>query len=410
MKKVKFAVIGVGGYAKAYLRCLENTGKEGLSRLSAVIIRNEKKYPEEGAELKARNVAIYPDLDTLFSSELAGELDVIAIPTAINFHALMTIKCLEKGYHVLVEKPIAATIQEVDEMIKVKNATRKICAVGYQDIFSDSVQHIKKRIFEGKLGRLKTLKCLAVGARGDEYYHRNTWAGKLKTGQGWILDSPHNNAFAHFLNIMCYWSGSNLNKSAEIESVIAELYRANEIESADTFCLKARTADGIEIFFAGTHCTSVESNIRIIVEAEKGAIHWQPTSLEGENKIIYNSGKEEIVTEGVNCREEMFRNICVVVKSQEQEPLCTLEIGRAHTLCINASFESSDIISISDKYIKRKEREKGGMVTTIKGIDETIKESFENKKMFSELGVNWAKEGQWIDLKSYTHFPSFKKI
>jgi len=404
--KVKFGLVGVGGYAGKYLNVLEILNNEGLAELCAVIIRDKKKYPEIVKKLRSEQIAIYPDLESLFNSDTQKSLDVIAIPTAIHFHAPMAIQCLRQGYNVLLEKPLAPTVQEVDEIVKEENKARKFCAVGYQHIYSKSIKDLKKRICDGELGDIKSLKCYGIGGRGDQYYSRNSWAGMLKSDGQWILDSPHNNAFAHYINIMCFLASPQNNISASPQAVLAELYQANQIESADTVCLRMETKEGVDIFFVGSHCVEKQGGIRIIIETEKGTVVWQP----GQAEISYIEGKKECLSdEGLDPSVEMFKTVCELSKNPASKYYCSLDIARAQTLCINGSFESSDITSIGKGHIKRKE-ERGDIKTVVIGIDKIIEQSFEDKKLFSEMAVQWARKGQWIDLKNYTHFPSFKKM
>ncbi len=102
---------------------------------------------------------------------------------------------------------------------------------------------------EGVFGRAVRLKTITLWPRTHSHYARSRWAGRIKDDHGsWVLDSPVNNATAHYLHNMLYLLGKTTNSSARPASVEAELYRANNIENYDTGALRIKTEEGAEIF------------------------------------------------------------------------------------------------------------------------------------------------------------------
>jgi UDP-N-acetylglucosamine 3-dehydrogenase len=76
----------------------------------------------------------------------------VAVPT--HAHASVAKDALRAGCHVLVEKPIAATLEEADELIAAAAAARRVLMVGHIERFNPAVIDLKKRIAEGQLGRV----------------------------------------------------------------------------------------------------------------------------------------------------------------------------------------------------------------------------------------------------------------
>jgi predicted dehydrogenase len=62
-------------------------------------------------------------------------------------------RLIQAGYPVVVEKPVAGTIQEVDRLITVERQTGRWCAVDYQWLHSPTIQWLRQRIAAGALGR-----------------------------------------------------------------------------------------------------------------------------------------------------------------------------------------------------------------------------------------------------------------
>ena len=136
---VTFGLVGVGNFARSYLGSVKQLEEEGLAQLSAVVVRNPAKYPEQCDEMRDRGVPILSSLDELLERQ---DIEAVGLPTPIQTHAPMTVAALDAGFHVLVEKPPAATIQEVDEMIAARDRSGKVCAVGFQLITDEGIQTI----------------------------------------------------------------------------------------------------------------------------------------------------------------------------------------------------------------------------------------------------------------------------
>ncbi len=226
------------------------------------------------------------------------------------------------------------------------------------------------------------------------------WAGKLKCGTHWVLDSPYNNALAHHLNNLCFLAGSERKKSAKIISVKAELYRAHNIESADTACMRIETRNGPIIFFYVTHCSQDSAGPVLEIHAEKGMAKW--TS--GGAVIEFNSGKKESIEneDRTALRDKMYCEVFKKVRGEDAF-ICNLAIAGTQTVCVNGAHESSLIHTIDSRYIKI-EKNKDTVKTVIKGIDRIILNAFEKEKLFSEMDVLWAKKGERIDMRDYHFF------
>lgn len=182
--------------------------------------------------------------------ELKGQIDLCFIPTGIPLHTSMSIAALEAGANVFVEKPVAGAIQDVRLIEKASIRHKRFVAVGYQNIYLPETVALKRFLVDGKLGEIKQLKSFAMWPRNSIYYNRNNWAGRLRCNNKWVLDSPFNNALAHFLNLLCFFAGNTINSSAELNWIEAELCRANSIESCDTATLRLKTRNGKELFSA----------------------------------------------------------------------------------------------------------------------------------------------------------------
>ena len=293
---IKTAIIGVSGFGNVHYNDLILYQGKGFLEISAATIINQDEEAEKSAKLRSLGCKIYTDYIQMLN-DFRGEIDICFIPTGIPLHRPMTIAAMESGANVFVEKPLAATIQEVNDMKKVQTSSGKFAAVGYQTMYTPELMLIKKTICSGKLGKVKSVKCCALWPRAEAYYNRNNWAGKLKIkDEVWVLDSPFNNALAHQLNQICFFAGKEIAKSAEIKSIQAELYRANRIESTDTACMRITTSENIPLYFILTHACETAFGPELVVTGEKGEIKWNMTktlmTISGKtDEIVCQNGK-----------------------------------------------------------------------------------------------------------------------
>ena len=301
MKKVRFALIGIGGYGKVHLTTLRQLKQEGIAELSMVSILDPENHREEIVQLKKEGVGIFQNYEDMFK-EGRGEIDIVSIPVGIRFHAELSIKAMESGYSVLCEKPAAATIQEVDSMIEAQKRCGVFCAIGFQHLSSRSIKKIKEKICLGKLGRIKTVSCKGRWPRTSAYYQRNDWAGKIKDRGGWVLDGSINNPFAHYINTMLYLASEERHNSANPVRVRAELYQGNKIESEDTSCSYAELDSGVKMFSFFSLSTPDSLGPIMHIEGEKATALWDCSGREGKIWITYTDGKREFLgNEGVDC-------------------------------------------------------------------------------------------------------------
>ena len=84
---------------------------------------------------------------------------------------------------------------------------------------------------------------------------------------------------------------------------------------------------------------------------------------------------------------------------------CPLALTRAQTLCACGSFESSTIHTLPDSICRTRE---GGR-RTVNGMRALIQHAWSEAKLFTELGVEWARPGKRIDLRDYAYFPTFRR-
>ncbi|XHR31255.1 MAG: Gfo/Idh/MocA family protein [Chthoniobacteraceae bacterium] len=391
-------LIGVDGYGGVHYMDLMRQRALGLVRIIGATVINEVDVPEKCAKLRSLGCKLYTDYQSMLD-ELGGQSDLCCIPTGIHLHASMTMDALRAGANVLVEKPAAATIQDVRAMQRCEQETGRFVAVGYQTMYARETFWMKRAILDGKIGELQCIKSRGLWPRLDSYYQRNNWAGRLRRGDTWILDSPFNNALAHQLNMICFLAGTELEQTADLQSIEAELYRAREIESPDTACLRILTREGVPLFFYVTHASSGTVDPEIVIEGTRGTLRWTTSKVQ----LDVDGLRQEIPSDSwQELRDALMSHVFRRV-ADPSAFICTLGIAAAQTIAVNGAHDSSPVQAFPSRLVTR-EASGNSVKTVVAGLDEVMERAFTSNRLFSELGVAWACKGQTVSLSDYECF------
>jgi predicted dehydrogenase len=393
---VKIAIVGAGGYAFELIKRIWQIPEN--IELVAVSSNPSRKSAGRTA-CQGKGVPVYADVNELLEN-VKGKADLIFIPTPIQTHYAMAKLCLEKGFGVWLEKPPVATIQELDGLIELSKKYGKSIPVAFQSLYTTIIKEIKDRITAGEFGAVKRVTCMAGWPRLDSYYNRTDWAGKLKINGNWILDGTINNPLAHLLSNGLYFASAEPGKMAEPVAVQAELYHGHNIESEDTSSLRIMTDKGVPVVFNASLCSNTEMDATTVVECEKAVIKYKKFT---EATITFRDGTKDKITDVSEQRIHMLKNLAKCYEAGGKYEV-TLERCRPFTLAVNGAFKSCGRPnSIHKQYVEQFEQ--GDTIkTVIKGIDHVLEVAHANGKLFSEMGVEWAKPSKNFDLTNYKEF------
>lgn len=191
-----FAIIGgAGGIAETHLKALKKTTDAKLIGLSDI--------PQTEAKLKARGAEHGVPYFTDHRELLKLKPDVAVIVTPHPLHCALSEEAFAAGCHVLTEKPIAVEVAEADRMIAAADKAKKILAVNYQKRYSATVEHMKKLIADGTVGRLIRVLCVEPWYRTDAYYKSASWRGTWTGEGGGVLM----NQAPHTMDLICHLAG-----------------------------------------------------------------------------------------------------------------------------------------------------------------------------------------------------------
>ena len=414
-ESLRFTVIGLGGYGLVHIQAVQWLARLGLGRLVGVVALDvdRRARPELAHSLEAEGVRLYGSVEQFLQAG-AETCDVLTVPVGIHQHVPVSIAGMEAGLHIYCEKPAAATVQEVDRLIEAQDRTGRLVAIGFQHIHSHSMRELKARICDGRLGRVNRLKLSCGWPRSVQYYSRNEWTGRLKINRNWILDSPANNAHAHYVMNALYLCSMQENGAGSPETVHAELYRGNSIEGPDTVQARVACGGGTDVQIVLTHANQSVNGPLMTLSCEKGNVYWQTD--EGMTVVRYTDGRSERFDNRVHdsWRYEGFRDLVQSIRNQRQ-PRCNPAVARAQTLTINAIHESCPVVeAVPEEFVNEVEDwemfppNTRGRFRRIRDLDEYMHIAIAEGAMLSELGAEWATPGRSMVFRvgEYRMFPA----
>ena len=187
---IKFAVIGQGHIGKRHAEMIRLNPDSELVAVCDVLSK-------EQLGLTDIKEAYFSNIDDLLAADL--DIDVINICTPNGFHAEYAIKALQVKKHVVLEKPIALTKNDAEDILfKSLEMSRHVFCV-MQNRYSPPSVWLKELVDNHMLGDIYMVKLDCYWNRDDRYYKKGNWHGDAKLDGGTLFTQ-----FSHFIDIM-YW-------------------------------------------------------------------------------------------------------------------------------------------------------------------------------------------------------------
>jgi predicted dehydrogenase len=176
MRKLKVAVVGSGLIAQkrhipAFLRLKNYVSLCAICDLNLDVARST------ASKFGIRNV--YSDLSTMLSKEQPDIIDVCTPPKA---HIVVAIKAMENGCHVLLEKPMAPSVSDCDDMIRMSKKYGVKLSVVHNQRFYPVFLKAEEMVKKGAIGELTGMRIISLTPREVYLIHENHWIHKLPGG------------------------------------------------------------------------------------------------------------------------------------------------------------------------------------------------------------------------------------
>jgi predicted dehydrogenase len=219
---LKTGIIGCGWFAPFHLQALQRlAGRVSVEWVADV------DAAKAGAVAKQFGVRAIDD----YRAGL-DRVDCVHILLPHHLHHRVTIDCLNAGRHVLVEKPLANTIKEADEMIDAGDRAGKVLMVAYPHRYRRSMQRFKQAVTGGDYGKLFMLDAMMDEALAP---YIGGWLKKRATLGGGVYFSSS----PHMLDVMLWIAGD-----VRCASMVGT-HGGADMEGEDTACSVIKFESGV---------------------------------------------------------------------------------------------------------------------------------------------------------------------
>jgi UDP-N-acetyl-2-amino-2-deoxyglucuronate dehydrogenase len=209
----RVGILGCGEVARRYPAAIDATAGLELVAVNDAITAAGSSF---GSDFGVEPIS---DLDRFLSLPL----DLVCICTPNHTHAELGRTCLDHGFHVLVEHPLALTAAEGEELAEAAARLGRRLFVMRQRRFLPSVQSLKEILALGALGEIRAIVARMAWHRPADYYAKRPWRARAENG-GVVL-----NQASHFLDILLYLFG----EPREVSGLLGNIRHRIPVE--DTF-------------------------------------------------------------------------------------------------------------------------------------------------------------------------------
>jgi UDP-N-acetyl-2-amino-2-deoxyglucuronate dehydrogenase len=254
-QKVRFAVVGSGHIGRRHAEMIRRNPEAEL--VAMVDVRSKSELGLNNLE-----VPFYSSIKELFSSQT--DLDVVCVCTPNGLHAEHAIKAVENKKHVVIEKPMALTVAECEQIIfKSLQESRQVFCV-MQNRYSPPAAWLKKVVEDNTLGNIFFVQVNCYWNRDARYYTGKDWKGTPDLDGGTLFTQ-----FSHFVDVM-YWLFGDV---TDLQGTFADFNHKNLTAFEDTGSVTFRFVNGGMGNLNYSTCAwdkNMESSITII--AENGSV------------------------------------------------------------------------------------------------------------------------------------------
>jgi predicted dehydrogenase len=271
---LKFALVGCGRIAKRHSELLGLNQIEN-AKLVAVCDIIEDKAKKIGQQF---DVPFYTDMDLMMQNE---DIDVVSVLTESGNHAKHVINLTQYEKHIVVEKPMALTLDDADAMIAACDKHKIKLFVIKQNRFNVPVVKLREAMDANRFGKLVLGTIRVRWSRDQNYYDQSDWRGT------WAMDGGVlTNQASHHVDLLEWMMG-------DVESVFAKSMTALvDIEAEDTAIVTLKFKNGaLGLIEATTAVRPKDLEGSISILGEKGTVEIGGFAV---NKMLHWNFKETL--------------------------------------------------------------------------------------------------------------------
>ncbi|MDF6021828.1 Gfo/Idh/MocA family oxidoreductase [Streptomyces sp. JH34] len=380
---VPVVLAGARGHGRWHLANVRRLQHQGLVRLAGICELN----PLTDAELD-----LFAGEMPEQSSDFGALLDstgarAAIICTPIPTHTTLALTAAARGVHLLLEKPPAATWDDYARMADGVREAGVACQVGFQSFGSHAVAAVRDLMESGAIGSVRGVGAAGAWVRDDAYFRRAPWAGRRRMNGTDVVDGVLTNPLAHAVATALELAGRG--RAEDVQSIETELFRAHDIESDDTSCVRITTTGGLPVTAAVTLCAEEAGEPYVIVHGDRGRItFWYKQ----DRVLVQRAGHGP--EEAVHGRTDLLENL-VDHLEHGTALLVPPERTGAFMRVLEAVRTAPEPTALPPTAWHTRPADRGdGVRRVVHGIDGTVATAADTLTLFSELGASWARPSE----------------
>lgn len=200
---MKYALIGCGRVSPNHIKAAKENGLEIVAVCDIADENIDVMF--ESSVLSAGEAGLikrYSDYREMLDRE-APELVSIALPSGL--HAECALEVIRRGINVIIEKPIAMSLDDADAIIAAADKYGVVVSACHQNRFNIAVQEMRRALEGGKFGKLSHGAITVRWSRDKSYYSQADWRGKWASDGGTLM-----NQCIHGIDLLRWMGGDDI--------------------------------------------------------------------------------------------------------------------------------------------------------------------------------------------------------
>lgn len=273
MNNIKIGFIGTGGMAQMHAIELLKMKHVEIAALADVSYQAMEHF---SSKFHLQKVQKFSDYRLMLER---ADLDAVIIVSPHTLHFQQATDALNKGLHVLIEKPMTCSSKEAEQLIETAEKTGAVMQVSYQRHFQPEFIYIRDAIAKGEIGNLTSI----TASLYQQWWNgrpNGSWRQDPKlSGGGFLMDSG-----SHIVDMLLWTTGL---KPVEIKSHLSQQGAPVEIDTFTSILFEGGVVAGLNL----VGCSPIWHETYAFC-GDKGGIFYE------NNRItLHRSGKEPIVPE-----------------------------------------------------------------------------------------------------------------
>lgn len=182
---MKYALIGCGRIAVNHIKAVSNNGLDLIAVCDIDSAKFDTLFERAGCG-EFRETLRYDDYVTMLNAH--PEIELVGIATESGKHAEIALECISRSINVIIEKPMAMSMKDADEIVSLAREKGVKVAACHQNRFNLAIQNLRTALEQGRFGKLSHGSINVRWNRGKSYFDQAPWRGTWEQDGGTLMN------------------------------------------------------------------------------------------------------------------------------------------------------------------------------------------------------------------------------